>query len=248
MKNRLALLYHEVINDYTESGFQNNDNLAYMHKTEVFEKQIEIFKNHVHQTNSSKIDDYLFTFDDGGISNLRAASILEKNNLIGQFFITTKQIGNKGFLSPKDIIQLHKNGHIIGSHSHTHPMIFRTLSYAKMLEEWKVSKQILEEIIEQKVFFFFFTGGDANKKTFEYAAEAGFHYIYVSEHIIATRTFNTSEIIGRLSIKANLTDEQFLKTLELKNLSALQRNRKIKSTIKKIIFPLHQYIQNKKNG
>lgn len=246
MPKTIALLYHEVIDDYSESGFQNKDNLAYMHKTEVFRKHLEIFKNHLNSGNS-KVENHLFTFDDGGISNLKSAQILEENDWKGIYFITTKRIGTSGFLAENDIKTLHENGHIVGSHSHTHPMIFRTLTYTQMLEEWKVSKGILEEILGEEISHCSVPGGDSDLKTYESAVEAGFRYIFDSEPIVETRKLQNAEIFGRFSVKAQTTDQQFLEMLTLKNLSSLQRNRKIKAKIKKLIFPIHQYIQNRKN-
>ena len=246
MPKTIALLYHEVIDDYSESGFQNKDNLAYMHKTEVFRKHLEIFKNHLNSGNS-KVENHLFTFDDGGISNLKSARILEENDWKGIYFITTKRIGTSGFLAENDIRTLHENGHIIGSHSHTHPMIFRTLTYAQMLEEWKVSKGILEDILGEEILHCSVTGGDSDLKTYESAVEAGFRYIFDSEPIVETRKLQNADIFGRFSVKAQTSDQQFLEMLTLKNLSSLQRNRKIKGKIKKLIFPIHQYIQNRKN-
>ncbi len=246
MPKTIALLYHEVIDDYSESGFQNKDNLAYMHKTEVFRKHLEIFKNHLNSGNS-KVENHLFTFDDGGISNLKSARILEENDWKGIYFITTKRIGTSGFLAENDIRTLHENGHIIGSHSHTHPMIFRTLTYAQMLEEWKVSKGILEDILGEEILHCSVPGGDSDLKTYESAVEAGFRYIFDSEPIVETRKLQNADIFGRFSVKAQTSDQQFLEMLTLKNLSSLQRNRKIKGKIKKLIFPIHQYIQNRKN-
>lgn len=242
----LALLYHEVIDEYSESGFQNKDNLAYMHKKEVFLKHIEIFKNYVNSAEKLNVDQFLFTFDDGGISNLKSAKILEENELKGLYFITTNRIGTKGFLSENDILKLHQSGHQIGSHSHTHPMIFRSLTFDQMLDEWKTSKAILEEILGEEITHCSVPGGDADEKTYETASAAGFKYIFDSEPIPETRFFKETEIFGRFSIKAQMSDAEFIKTLGLENLSALQRKRKMKSTIKKMISPIHQYIQNKK--
>lgn len=245
MKRTLALLYHEVIDPYDESGFQNKDNLAYMHKTEDFRRNLTIFL--APEYRNTLIDQYLLTFDDGGISNLKSARILEENNVNGLFFITTKRLNSKGFLSSRDVLALYQAGHVIGSHSHTHPMIFRTLTYKKMLDEWKTSKSILEEILSSEVNYCSIPGGDADLKTYESAVEAGFRFIMDSEPIIEPRTVATAEIIGRFSVKARTTDEQLKAILTLSGLKSLQRNRKIKSTVKKIIFPLHQYRQNRKN-
>lgn len=247
MPKTLAFLYHEVIDDYSESGFQNKDNLAYMHKTDVFRNHLEMYSNHLKLNGLSKVDQILFTFDDGGISNLKSAKILEEFGLKGMYFITTKRIGTKGFLAKEDILNLHNSGHIMGSHSHTHPMIFRSLSYEEMLDEWKTSKQILEEIIDEEILYGSVPGGDSDAKTYQSASEAGLSFVFDSEPILEPRFSGETEIFGRFSVKAQTSDEEFRDMLELKNLSKIQRNRKIKSRIKKIIFPIHQYIQNKKN-
>ena len=247
MPETIALLYHEVVDDYAESGFQNKDNLAYMHKTEVFRKHVKIFKHHLNNLKKSE-ENYIFTFDDGGISNLKSAAILEENDLKGIYFITTNRIGTRGFLKENDIRTLERNGHRIGGHSHTHPMIFRSLTYKSMLEEWRVSKEILENILGTEVLYCSVPGGDADAKTYESAVEAGFKFIFDSEPIVEPRYLQDSQIFGRLSVKAQTNEQQLTDMLSLKNLAGLQRSRKIKGTLKRLIFPLHQYIQNRKNG
>ena len=39
-KIKINLLYHEVSDDITESGFQNRDNLPYIHKVKDFERYL----------------------------------------------------------------------------------------------------------------------------------------------------------------------------------------------------------------
>ena len=43
-KLKIILLYHEVSDDITESGFQNRDNLPYIHKVKDFERDLKIVK------------------------------------------------------------------------------------------------------------------------------------------------------------------------------------------------------------
>jgi len=85
-EKKIVLLYHEVSDDITESGFQNRDNLPYIHKVKDFERDLEIVKNHIQRTN----EEVIFTFDDGGISNLRSAEMLSREQMNGYFFITLK--------------------------------------------------------------------------------------------------------------------------------------------------------------
>ncbi len=239
----INLLYHEVIDNYSESGFQNKDNLAYMHKTEIFRAQAELISNQ-----KEILEKVSFTFDDGGISNLKSAKILEDFSLKGLYFITTNKIGYKGFLNQEDIRLLSDEGHLIGSHSHTHPMIFRTLKYNEMLNEWKISKDILEQIIGKEITACSVPGGDSDTRTYKSAAESGFKTVYDSEPIVHPRHEHGIEILGRFSIKAQTSLYELDDIIHLRSLKSLQRNRKIKSTVKKLIFPIHHYLQSKKNG
>ena len=84
-EKKIVLLYHEVSDDITESGFQNRDNLPYIHKVKDFERDLEIVKNRIQKTD----EEVIFTFDDGGISNLRSAEMLGREHMKGYFFITT---------------------------------------------------------------------------------------------------------------------------------------------------------------
>ena len=254
-KKQISLLYHEVVDSFTESGFQNKDNLLYMHNTDEFQKQVkEIF---IADYNCVSVFDLfrnefaknlLFTFDDGGISALKSSKILENYNFIGHYFVTTKYIDHPLFLDKKAIISLHNNNHIIGSHSHTHPMIFRSLSYKKMIEEWKTSKKILENIVQDEIVCCSIPGGDSDKKTYESAIESGYKFIFNSEPTSEIISIDKAHILGRFSIKANTTNEALHEILLYQNHRKLQNIRKFKQMVKKIIFPLHSYIQNKKNN
>lgn len=243
MREKIVLLYHEVADDATESGFQNKDNIPYIHKVEDFARDLQV----VEEMKDKISSDILFTFDDGGVSNLRSAKMLANIGMNGYFFITTSKIGQSYFLNKEEIREIESQGHIIGSHSHTHPMIFKNLSYKKMLEEWSLSKQILEDILEKEVSTCSVPGGDSDKKTYESAMEAGFSKIFDSEPIVTSRFLQNMEIVGRISIKNTVTEHQLRKILTLESLPTMQRVRKLKKIIKTLIFPIHNYLQNRKN-
>ena len=61
------------------------------------------------------------TFDDGGASAPLAAEALERRGWRGQFFVTSSRIGTPGFLAGEQLRELDRRGHLIGSHSHSHP-------------------------------------------------------------------------------------------------------------------------------
>src|SRR5207248_1719796 len=68
----------------------------------------------------------------------------------GHFFIVTNLLGVRTFLAPADIRQLRSCGHLIGSHSHTHPDIFNALSPRRMLEEWHASTDALSQVLGER--------------------------------------------------------------------------------------------------
>lgn len=95
-KKIITFLYHEVVDNPLESGFQNLGSLSYKHKVEHFLSDLDIKMNNFLKSErvdaldkDDKSTNLILTFDDGGLSFLNIAKILSKRNLIGHFFITT---------------------------------------------------------------------------------------------------------------------------------------------------------------
>jgi len=65
-------------------------------------------------------------FDDGGTSAVSIGDALAVRGWKGHFFIVTGLIGSRTFLTGAEIRYLHSCGHVVGSHSDTHPDIFRS--------------------------------------------------------------------------------------------------------------------------
>lgn len=107
-----VLMFHEIVERKNEiTGWNLDTNGKYSVSLHVFEKFVSCFKSKV-----------IYTFDDGGKSNLKASKILEKYGCRGVFFIVTSCIGSPGFLEQNDVEELAKN-HNVYSHSHNHMMI-----------------------------------------------------------------------------------------------------------------------------
>ena len=68
----------------------------------------------------------------------------------GHFFVTTARVGEPAFVDRGQVRELRAAGHVVGSHSHTHPVMTR-LSDAELREEWTRSRAILEEILGETV-------------------------------------------------------------------------------------------------
>lgn len=252
VKKVFTLLLHEILfNGIDDSGFQRKGAARYKHDNEVFYKYLEV----IHQANKEVNSDFMnikndaiyITFDDGGISNLRAAEILDEFSYKAIFFITTNYINREYFVSENDIRHLRQRGHYLGAHSHTHPNIFRNLSYRRMLLEWKQSKSILENILDEEVLHCSIPGGDSNDKVYESAVESGFKYIFDSEPVLQIRSYGQAVILGRYCPKKNVHPKRIGRWLNEDGLWRIQLERSIMNYLKLLLKPIYTEMVNGKN-
>ncbi|MDN5205377.1 polysaccharide deacetylase family protein [Fulvivirgaceae bacterium BMA10] len=210
-----SLLYHDVVTEgnFEESGFMGNGPNSYKLDETSFcdhlskaagnlKGQGEFFKTFLRNGQVESHDIQLITFDDGGVSFItRIAPLLEKELIQGVFFISTKFIGQKGFLNGDQIRSLAERGHIIGSHSHSHPERISALTYQQVLNEWKESKVILEEILGEEVNTASIPGGFFSNEVARSAQEAGYKVLFTSEPTNTCYYIGDCMITGRYSIK-----------------------------------------------
>src|SRR5205823_11855730 len=94
----------------------------------------------------------LLTFDDGGASAITTiAPMLEEFGWRGHFFITTDYIDAPGFLTREQIRELHRRGHVIGSHSCSHRGRMSSQPAERLVREWGISKEILSGLLGEEV-------------------------------------------------------------------------------------------------
>lgn len=245
----LTFLYHEAVDDPSDSGFQRNSALPYKHRIQEFYDNIDIISrlcnniitiDQLHLHNEAT----LLTFDDGGKSSILIADYLEKYDLRGHFFITTSLIGDKYFLSEAEIRDLHNRGHIIGSHSHSHPNVFKSLSYENMILEWSTSKKVLENILKTEITTCSIPGGDANKNSYISAQKCGYKFLFDSEPTIRLRKKDNLYILGRICPKAGTSYEVVEGFCNYKGIRKQNYIRKVKNLVKTIVFPVYSKIHN----
>lgn len=142
------------------------------------------------------------TFDDGGAGALReTAPLLESCGWTGHFFIVSGRIGTAGFLDAEGIRELHRRGHLVGSHSCTHPLRFSGLSMRDMVREWKESRALLEDILQAEVTMASVPGGHYRRPAAEAAAEAGYRVLFTSEPMTRVRRVGDCLVLGRYSLR-----------------------------------------------
>ena len=145
---------------------------------------------------------FLMTFDDGGESYYtRIAERLERRGWLGHCFVSTNFIGQRGFLDRQQIRALAERGHVIGSHSASHPARFSALSYGDMVSEWQRSRQILEDILARAVDVASVPGGYFSTAVARAAHEAGIRVLFTSEPVTQVDCSPGCAVVGRFTIR-----------------------------------------------
>jgi len=140
------------------------------------------------------------TFDDGGASSMTAADLLEEHGWRGHFFITTDFISQRGFLRPSQIQELYRRGHIIGSHSCSHPERFSFRRWEDLLVEWEHSLQRLCDIVGQPVWAASLPGGSYRRRVAQAAAAAGIKTLFNSEPSTKGYFVDSCLVMGRYCV------------------------------------------------
>ena len=199
----VSLLYHDIVEpgQFHASGFSSPD--ADIYKLDVLE-----FRRHLEGINRRGVpaSNRLFTFDDGGASALEpTATLLEAFGWRGSFFITTDFIGTRGFLTRTEIRTLRARGHVVGSHSCSHPARMALCSHDQLLHEWGDSRELLSDILGEAVESASVPGGYYARRVAEAASECGIRVLFTSEPTSSTHDVAGTEVVGRYSIQQGVS-------------------------------------------
>jgi len=206
-------MYHDVVEGDVElSGFRGGAAALYKLSRTAFKSHLEAIeavggRPQVAIPERWESGQPLFlTFDDGGVSAWDViAPLLEEHGWRGHFFMTTNYIGQPGFLSADQLRDLARRGHIIGSHSASHPTRMAILSRSDLLEEWTSSRARLEEILGAPVQAASVPGGYYSTVVGETAAEAGFQMLFNSEPTVSLSRVSGCWVLGRYHLQRNMT-------------------------------------------
>jgi peptidoglycan/xylan/chitin deacetylase (PgdA/CDA1 family) len=210
----ISLLFHDVyVGDAAESGFVSDAANRYKLPLADFDAQlanIAALRNDapwaghtlVRPGPGADVPPYTITFDDGGVSyHTLVADRLEARGWRGYCFVSTDFIGRRGFLDARQIRELDARGHVIGSHSASHPARFSALPFAAVVREWGDSRARLEDILGRAVEVGSVPGGYFSAAVARAAHEAGLTVIFTSEPITAVDTAHATACIGRFTIR-----------------------------------------------
>jgi peptidoglycan/xylan/chitin deacetylase (PgdA/CDA1 family) len=202
----VVLLYHDVVPRAARDKTGFGGPLAARYKLEPsdFAAHLDAIAGTGRQVGTFDPDGHAppvaLTFDDGGSSALAAADALEQHGWRGHFFVVTSLIGKPGFLDSAEITDLVLRGHVIGSHSHTHPTYMARLSRGELEREWTSSRHVLGELIGVAPATASVPGGMTSSVVVAAAAGAGYRVLMTSEPITARRDAGGLTVVGRFNI------------------------------------------------
>ncbi len=210
----VALLYHDVTEPghSAESGFTGSDAEIYKLTTDQFERHLDAIEATgsvpgatvsevlAREATGGEVPVFL-TFDDGGASAEATANMLDRRGWKGHFFITTNYIGSARFVDRTALRNLHARGHVIGSHSCSHPRRMSHLADAELRSEWGRSIETLQEILGSRVATASVPGGFYSRRVAEFASQAGIRTLFNSEPVMHSAKIGDCVVIGRFGLQ-----------------------------------------------
>lgn len=212
-----SIMYHDVVRSgaYGSSGFAGAHADIYKLDAKLFDEHLKTLAGDgIASLDAGQIDDckvaktVAITFDDGGESAYTvAADMLERYGFRGHFFVATDFIDTDTFLKSSQICELHQRGHIIGSHSASHPTRMAYCSPEEMRREWRTSTEKLADITGSAVTVASVPGGYFSRQVAETAADCGIRVLFNSEPVTKVYDVNGCSVLGRFTIKQDTPAE-----------------------------------------
>jgi peptidoglycan/xylan/chitin deacetylase (PgdA/CDA1 family) len=207
----VSLLFHDVApaGRWELSGFQGADADVYKLACDDFRRHLAAISE-VAGTRYATADELLarrredrpvlLTFDDGGVSALLyIADLLDEVNWKAHFFITAGRIGDSGFLDRGQIQELRRRGHLIGTHSYSHPLRMALCSDRELDEEWGRSALTIADILGEPTLMASVPGGYYSRRVALAAARAGIELLFNSEPETKVRVVGGCLVLGRFT-------------------------------------------------
>lgn len=121
------------------------------------------------------------TFDDGNASDIKyAMPLLIRNGIKAKFFVIAGRVGQKGFLSSSDLVEMKRCGMEIGSHGMVHKP-WRNLDDDAIKEEIYSAKARIEDLLGCEIHEAACPFGVYDRRSIAALKSAGFKNVYSSD-------------------------------------------------------------------
>jgi len=201
-------MYHDVVPRHAPdaSGFPGQDAASYKLTEEEFQAHLGALAGRpvsLMDGLPTGLLPVLLTFDDGGVSaHHPVADRLEERGWRGHFFIATDFVGRPGFLAPDQVRELRRRGHLVGSHSCSHPRVMRACGAEQLRREWRDSVAALADLLGEEVWLASAPGGYYSAAVAEAAAEAGIRALFHSAPVSVGKMQGGCLVLGRYTLRA----------------------------------------------
>jgi peptidoglycan/xylan/chitin deacetylase (PgdA/CDA1 family) len=211
----IALLYHDVVEvgAFGASGFSDAGADTYKLHVDDFEQHLDALAAAAESGPLTAYDvlegkatdaPWLLTFDDGGRSAYtHIAGRLERRGWRGHFLVTTDYIGAPTFVTREQVRELGARGHVVGSHSCSHPVRMSAWPPTRLREEWRTSIAALSDILGERVVVASVPAGSYSRAVAEAASHAGIRLLFNSEPTADCRYEDECLVVGRFSIRTH---------------------------------------------
>lgn len=144
---------------------------------------------------------WALTFDDGGVTATNIADLLDEFGWKGHFLVTAGRVGTPEFLNEEQIRDLHERGHIVGTHSFSHPDRMSQFVRVEMIEEWRKSMELLSKITGEPVVVASIPRGDYSAEVAGTAGQCGIRAIFTSEPVKEGWPVGACLALGRYTLQ-----------------------------------------------
>ena len=185
-------MYHDVVEGSSD---------VYAVTPDSFREQLDAVGRPPGTMDELRDGDWLITFDDGGSSALAAGEELARRSWRGHFFIATDLIGHHGYLDWDGVRAVAGMGHVIGSHSCSHPDRMAACSRDQLMAEWTGSAEALARELGAPVTCASVPGGLYSHEVGRTAAAAGYTTLFNSLPTQRLGSIDGCTLIGRYAIR-----------------------------------------------
>ncbi|MDE3197386.1 MAG: polysaccharide deacetylase family protein [Acidobacteriota bacterium] len=141
------------------------------------------------------------TFDDGiSGSYLHGAAELERVGWRGHFFITTDWLDRPGFMTKEQVRDLYARGHVIGSHTCSHPERMSKLTRTELIREWRDSCRKLSDVLGAQIETASVANGYCSRAVVQAAALGGIRALFTSEPVTRVKKADDCLVLGRYAV------------------------------------------------
>ena len=190
-------MFHDVYRNVTgESGYRSQ-------AADRYKVPLDTFEDHLLALLAASPSlPFSLTFDDGGASFY--TTVVDRIEALGwraQCFVPTDFIGQPGFMTRRQIEEVDRRGHGVGSHSASHPARISWCRHDDIVGEWTRSREVLEDILGHEVVTASVPGGFYSPGVAAAAIDAGIRTLFTSEPVTHPRPFDRCTILGRFAIR-----------------------------------------------